>query len=124
MSHELRTPLTTVRMASDVLHDARSASTPRPRGPRSCADRAGPFRDAAVGPAGESRFDAGAAVLELDDVNLVDVAHRVVASAQLFLADQRGTRVLVRAPRPSLSASPGRRTPGRADPAQPGDQRH
>ena len=36
VSHELRTPLTTVRMASDVLHDARGSFDPAPRGRPSC----------------------------------------------------------------------------------------
>ena len=43
-----------------------------------------------------SRFDAGAAALDLEDVNLVDVAHRVVESTRA-LADARGTHVVVRA---------------------------
>ena len=38
-----------------------------------------------------SRFDAGAAVLDPDDVNLVDVAHRVVDQTRA-LADQRAPR--------------------------------
>jgi two-component system, OmpR family, sensor histidine kinase MtrB len=42
-----------------------------------------------------SRFDAGAAVLDLEDVNLVDLAHRVVESTQA-LAARRGTVVVVR----------------------------
>lgn len=98
VSHELRTPITTVRMASDVIHDAR------------------PFLDPVTGRAAEllqkeldrfetlladlleiSRFDAGAAVLEADDVDLVDVAHRVVDMTSA-LAVQRDTRVVVHEP--------------------------
>jgi two-component system sensor histidine kinase MtrB len=98
VSHELRTPITTVRMASDVIHDAR------------------PFLDPVTGRAAEllqkeldrfetlladlleiSRFDAGAAVLEAEDVDLVDVAHRVVDMTSA-LAAQRGTRVIVHDP--------------------------
>lgn len=98
VSHELRTPITTVRMASDVIHDAR------------------PFLDPVTGRAAEllqkeldrfetlladlleiSRFDAGAAVLETEDVNLVDVAHRV-ADMTSALAVQRETRVVVHDP--------------------------
>ncbi|GCD91640.1 MtrAB system histidine kinase MtrB [Nocardioides sp. LS1] len=110
VSHELRTPLTTVRMAGDVLYDAR-----------------GDF-DAATGRAAEllqveldrfetllvdlleiSRFDAGAAVLETDDVNLVDVAHRVVDMTKA-LADQRDVQVQVRAPgHPCLAEADVRR---------------
>ena len=48
VSHELRTPLTTVRMAGDVLHDARHELRPGDRARRrAAADRAGPLRDAA-----------------------------------------------------------------------------
>ncbi|WP_374457875.1 MtrAB system histidine kinase MtrB [Nocardioides sp.] len=98
VSHELRTPITTVRMASDVIHDAK------------------PFLDPVTGRAAEllqkeldrfetlladlleiSRFDAGAAVLETEDVNLVDVAHRV-ADMTSALAVQRSTRVVVHDP--------------------------
>ena len=98
VSHELRTPITTVRMASDVIHDAR------------------PFLDPVTGRAAEllqkeldrfetlladlleiSRFDAGAAVLEAEDVNLVDVARRVVDMTSA-LAAQRDTRVVVHDP--------------------------
>jgi two-component system, OmpR family, sensor histidine kinase MtrB len=43
-----------------------------------------------------SRFDAGAAVLDLEDVNLVDLARRVADSTRP-LADARGTTVVVRA---------------------------
>ncbi len=52
VSHELRTPLTTVRMAGDVLHDARDALRPvhRPRR-RAAAERARPVRAAARRPA-------------------------------------------------------------------------
>ncbi len=57
-----------------------------------------------------SRFDAGAAVLDLDDVNLSDVAHRIVDST-MPLAAQRGVRLVVRAPhdRPCLAEADVRR---------------
>ncbi len=98
VSHELRTPITTVRMASDVIHDAR------------------PFLDPVTGRAAEllqkeldrfetlladlleiSRFDAGAAVLEAEDVDLVDVVRRVVDMTSA-LAAQRDTRIVVHDP--------------------------
>jgi two-component system sensor histidine kinase MtrB len=56
-----------------------------------------------------SRFDAGAALLETEDVDLVDVAHRVVDITRP-LADQRGTEVVIRAPeRPCLAEADVRR---------------
>ena len=44
-----------------------------------------------------SRFDAGAALLDIEDINLLDVAHRVVDAARP-LADQRGVLVVVEQP--------------------------
>ena len=54
VSHELRTPLTTVRMAAEVLHEAREDFDPVV-GPvrRADADRAGPLRGTAHRPAGD-----------------------------------------------------------------------
>jgi two-component system, OmpR family, sensor histidine kinase MtrB len=98
VSHELRTPLTTVRLAGSVLHDAREGFDPQTR--RSAEllqtelDR---FETLLVDLLEISRFDAGAAALDLDDVNLTDVVRRVIDSTRA-LADQRHTRVLVRAP--------------------------
>jgi two-component system sensor histidine kinase MtrB len=98
VSHELRTPLTTVRLAGSVLHDARAGFDPETR--RSAEllqvelDR---FETLLVDLLEISRFDAGAAALDLDDVNLTDVVRRVIDSTRA-LADQRATRVLVRAP--------------------------
>jgi two-component system sensor histidine kinase MtrB len=98
VSHELRTPLTTVRMAGDVLHDARSGFDPAAaRAAELLQTELDRFETLLVDLLEISRFDAGAAVLDADDVNLVDVAHRVVASTQ-HLADQRGVRVVVEAP--------------------------
>ena len=67
-----------------------------------------------------SRFDAGAAVLDLEDVNLGDVAHRVVASPGRWPSS--GARSSSSDPRHAVHGR-GRRTPGRADRAQPRHQR-
>jgi two-component system sensor histidine kinase MtrB len=98
VSHELRTPLTTVRLAGSVLHDAREGFDPQTR--RSAEllqmelDR---FETLLVDLLEISRFDAGAAALDLDDVNLTDVVRRVIDSTRA-LAERRDTRILVRAP--------------------------
>ncbi len=98
VSHELRTPLTTVRLAGSVLHDARLDFDPQTRRAAELLqtelDR---FETLLVDLLEISRFDAGAAALDLDDVNLTDVVRRVIDSTRP-LADQRQTRVLVRAP--------------------------
>jgi two-component system, OmpR family, sensor histidine kinase MtrB len=98
VSHELRTPLTTVRMAADVLHEAREKF------------------DGATGRSAEilqaeldrfeallndlleiSRFDAGVAGLELEEVDLVEVG-RGVCDAVRPLADARGGDLVLSAP--------------------------
>ena len=77
VSHELRTPLTTVRMAGDVLHDARSSFDPATaRAAELLQIELDRFETLLVDLLEISRFDAGAAVLDADDVNLVDVGHR------------------------------------------------
>jgi len=98
VSHELRTPLTTVRMAGDVLYDARDSFDPTTRrAAELLQNELDRFETLLVDLLEISRFDAGAAVLDADDVNLVDIAHRVV-DATRPLAAQRDVRVVVRAP--------------------------
>ena len=110
VSHELRTPLTTVRLAGSVLHEARGGFDPQTR--RSAEllqtelDR---FETLLVDLLEISRFDAGAAALDLDDVNLTDVVRRVADSTRA-LADARSTRVVVHAPEtPCLAEADVRR---------------
>ena len=107
VSHELRTPLTTVRMAGDVLHDAKDDFDPvTARAAELLQTELDRFETLLADLLEISRFDAGAAQLEVDDVNLVDVAHRVVESTRP-LADQRGVRLVVRTvpawPRPTYA---------------------
>jgi two-component system sensor histidine kinase MtrB len=98
VSHELRTPLTTVRMAGDVLHDARADFDPvTARAAELLQAELDRFELLLTDLLEISRFDAGAAVLDLEDVDLVDVAQRVVESTAA-LAIGRGVTVAVRAP--------------------------
>ena len=98
VSHELRTPLTTVRMAGDVLHDARDRFDPvTARSAELLQKELDRFELLLTDLLEISRFDAGAAVLDLEDVNLVDVAHRV-ADSTYALAIRHHTRVVVRSP--------------------------
>ncbi|MGZ4581726.1 MAG: MtrAB system histidine kinase MtrB [Nocardioidaceae bacterium] len=95
VSHELRTPLTTVRMAGDVLHDARERFDPvTARAAELLQTELDRFEMLLTDLLEISRFDAGAAVLDLEDVNLLDVAHRVADSTRA-LAERHGTRVVV-----------------------------
>jgi two-component system sensor histidine kinase MtrB len=110
VSHELRTPLTTVRMAGDVLHDARRDFDPgTARAAELLQTELDRFETLLVDLLEISRFDAGAAVLETDDVNLVDVAHRVVDTTRV-LAEQHGVSLEVVAPdHPCLAEADVRR---------------
>ncbi|MCW2846195.1 MAG: ATP-binding region, ATPase domain protein [Marmoricola sp.] len=95
VSHELRTPLTTVRMAGDVLYDARANFDPvTARAAELLQTELDRFENLLADLLEISRFDAGAAVLELDDTNLCDVAYRVVA-ATAPMALQRGVSVRI-----------------------------
>jgi len=95
VSHELRTPLTTVRMAGDVLHDARASFDPvTARAAELLQTELDRFENLLADLLEISRFDAGAAVLELEDTNLSDVAYRVV-SATAPMALQRGVTVRI-----------------------------
>jgi two-component system sensor histidine kinase MtrB len=95
VSHELRTPLTTVRMAGDVLHDARHSFDPvTARAAELLQTELDRFENLLGDLLEISRYDAGAAVLELEDINLSDVVHRVVA-ATAPMARQRGVPVII-----------------------------
>jgi two-component system sensor histidine kinase MtrB len=97
VSHELRTPLTTVRMAGDVLHDARDRfDPPTARAAELLQKELDRFELLLSDLLEISRFDAGAAVLDLEDVDLVELARRVVETSRP-LADRRGISVVVRA---------------------------
>ncbi|MDQ3615966.1 MAG: MtrAB system histidine kinase MtrB [Actinomycetota bacterium] len=98
VSHELRTPLTTVRMAGDLLYDARSRfDSVTARSAELLQKELDRFELLLTDLLEISRFDAGAAVLDLEDVDVAAVARRVVESTQA-LADRRGIQIVVRAP--------------------------
>jgi two-component system sensor histidine kinase MtrB len=95
VSHELRTPLTTVRMAGDLLFDSREDFDPATARAAELLQRELDRFEGLLGELLEiSRFDAGAAVLETEDVNVGDLVDRVV-DATAPLAAQRGTQVRV-----------------------------
>lgn len=98
VSHELRTPLTTIRMATDVIYSSREELDPV--GARSAEllttelDR---FEALLADLLEISRYDAGAAVLELDPTDLLPIVERVVSSAR-SIAEARGCEVRVHPP--------------------------
>jgi two-component system sensor histidine kinase MtrB len=109
VSHELRTPLTTVRMAGEVLYDARVDFDPATaRAAELLQTELDRFETLLVDLLEISRFDAGAAVLEIDDVDLVDVARRIV-DATAALATQNGVHVRLEADQPCRAEADVRR---------------
>nr|WP_224754477.1 MtrAB system histidine kinase MtrB [Streptomyces chumphonensis] len=95
VSHELRTPLTTVRMAADVIHEARDSFDPvTARSAELLLGQLDRFESLLAELLEISRFDAGAAALEAVPTDLREVVHRVVEGAEP-LADAKGTRVTV-----------------------------
>jgi two-component system, OmpR family, sensor histidine kinase MtrB len=97
VSHELRTPLTTVRMAAEVLHEAREDFDPvAARSAELLQKELDRFEALLTDLLEISRFDAGAAVLNLEEADLRDLVHRVV-EANAPLAETNNTEITVHA---------------------------
>ncbi|MFE3447325.1 MtrAB system histidine kinase MtrB [Nonomuraea sp. NPDC059194] len=98
VSHELRTPLTTVRMAADLLYDARDDFEPMAaRSAELMQAQLERFESMLADLLEISRYDAGAATLDLDPTDLRDVVLRAVADSEA-LAERHGTRFELRLP--------------------------
>ncbi|OIV37593.1 two-component sensor histidine kinase [Mangrovactinospora gilvigrisea] len=94
VSHELRTPLTTVRMAADLLYESRDEFDPMTQRSAELLQQQLDRFESLLGDLLEiSRFDAGAAVLDAEPVDLREIARRVIESAAP-LAQHKDTRVL------------------------------
>lgn len=97
VSHELRTPLTTVRMAAEVLYEAREAfPASQARSTELLHTQLDRFENLLADLLEISRFDAGAAVLDVEPLDLRDLVDRVVGLTEP-LALERGGRILVEA---------------------------
>ncbi|GGG82390.1 MtrAB system histidine kinase MtrB [Sinomonas atrocyanea] len=82
VSHELRTPLTTVRMAAEVLYDARDTFNPvTKRSAELLYNQVERFQALLNDLLEISRFDAGAAVLDAEPQDLVLVIRTVIETA-------------------------------------------
>lgn len=98
VSHELRTPLTTIRMASEVLHASREDfSGPVARSAELLHEELDRFEDLLTELLEISRYDSGAADLEIDRVDLVGVIHQVV-DALATLVEHSGSDVRLSLP--------------------------
>ncbi|MFF2662757.1 MtrAB system histidine kinase MtrB [Kitasatospora sp. NPDC058032] len=96
VSHELRTPLTTVRMAADLIYDSREDLDPMAaRSAELLQGQLDRFESLLADLLEISRFDAGAAVLDAEPVDLRDIVGRVVEAADP-LAQAKGSAVVIR----------------------------
>jgi two-component system sensor histidine kinase MtrB len=93
VSHELRTPLTTVRMAADVLHEGRHDYSPAAaRSAELLQTELDRFEALLVDLLEISRYDAGAASLDTDTVDVVALTRRIVDQVS-GLSTRRGSTV-------------------------------
>jgi two-component system, OmpR family, sensor histidine kinase MtrB len=98
VSHELRTPLTTIRMAVDLIHESREEFDPSvARSAELLAGELDRFEDLLGDLLEISRFDAGAAALDLEPIDLRGTVAKVVEAARP-LAERRGSVVTVHLP--------------------------
>jgi len=98
VSHELRTPLTTVQMAADVLHDAREDFAPHVgRSAELLRAELDRFEGLLTDLLEISRYDAGAAVLDSEQVDLGALIARVVAG-MWSLAERHESELVVNRP--------------------------
>jgi len=98
VSHELRTPLTTIRMAGDLIHDSRGDFEPTvARSAELLRGELDRFESLLSDLLEISRFDAGAAVLEVEASDLRACVERAV-DAHRTLAARKGTQLVVDAP--------------------------
>jgi len=99
VSHELRTPLTTVRMAADVLHEARQSFHPHvARSAELLQNQLDRFEALLTDLLEISRFDAGAALLDAEPADLREIAAKVIEYAEP-LAELRGSALRLVGPR-------------------------
>jgi two-component system sensor histidine kinase MtrB len=102
VSHELRTPLTTVRMAADVLYESRDQYTGETaRAAELLSTQIERFEILLSQLLEISRFDAGAADLSLNRVNIKDVIEKTADSLSNLLAKQE-TPVVITGSAPEI----------------------
>lgn len=109
VSHELRTPMTTIKMASDVLYDAREELDPHARRTTELMSTEIERFDTMLSDLLEiSRFDAGAAVLDVEEVDLAQLVEGEVEAQRAF-ADSQHTPLVVHSSGPAIVQGDPRR---------------
>ena len=109
VSHELRTPMTTIRMAAEVLIDARHQLPPEAgRSAELLQSQLERFESLLIDLLEISRYDARAATLDAEPVDLCDLVRHCADGAQQ-LAERRGTNIEFRLPPEPVVAEVDRR---------------
>jgi two-component system sensor histidine kinase MtrB len=98
VSHELRTPMTTIRMAAELLFDAREQlDSPASRSVELLQSQIERFEGLLSDLLEISRHDANVATLDAESTDVCDLARRSADDAQQ-LAERRGCRIEFRLP--------------------------
>lgn len=110
VSHELRTPITTIRMAADVLHDSSPDLPPElSRSSELLQAQLDRFELLLADLLEISRYDAGAAVLDAEPIDLARLVMRVV-ELSAPLVERRGSALVADVPdRPVIVDADSRR---------------
>ncbi len=109
VSHELRTPLSTIKMAADLLFESREElNAAGGRSAELLQSQLERFEELLVDLLEISRYDAGAATLDADLVDVCDLVRRSADDAQQ-LAERRGSRIEFRLPATGCFAEVDRR---------------
>jgi len=109
VSHELRTPLTTIRIAADVLYAAKDAlDGAAARSAELLQGQLERFESLLADLLEISRYDANAATLDAEPVDVCDLVRRSADVAQQ-LAERRGSRIEFRLPAQRCVAEADRR---------------
>jgi two-component system sensor histidine kinase MtrB len=102
VSHELRTPLTTVRMAAEVLYDARHDFDPiNKRSAELLYNQVERFQSLLADLLEISRFDAGVAMLDAEHEDILHVITHVIEGAAPVAAEY-GSEIILRAPQDGI----------------------
>ncbi|MBV9449366.1 MAG: HAMP domain-containing histidine kinase [Streptosporangiaceae bacterium] len=109
VSHELRTPLSTIKMAADLLFESRDELDPvAARSVELLQSQIERFEELLVDLLEISRYDAGAATLDAEPVDVCDLVRRSADDAQQ-LAERRSSRIEFRLPAEGCVAEVDRR---------------
>ncbi|HET8879040.1 MAG TPA: MtrAB system histidine kinase MtrB [Arthrobacter sp.] len=102
VSHELRTPLTTVRMAAEVLYDARDDFDPiNKRSAELLYHQVERFQSLLADLLEISRFDAGVAMLDAEPTDIIQLLDHVLEGVAPVAAEY-GSEVTLNAPADSI----------------------